>query len=802
MLNHPDKTVIKGYELFETLGAGGFGAVYLARQALLKRNVAIKVILPEHANKPDFVRRFEIEAEIIARLEHPHIVPVYDFWRDPDGAYIIMRYIKGTSLGDKLAISTFSEPETITIIHQVASALNFAHRHQVVHRDLKPENVLLDIDGNAYLVDFGIAKDLSRPEDEDSISGGTLMYASPEQLTGDPITPQTDLYALGLLVYEMLTGNLPHERTTPHAIKQLQFDQDLPETDLVSDDILDVLRRATHPTASERFESATELADALRDAVEINTATVPLSILGLEHIDGDYVELTNPYKGLLAFQEYDSHNFYGRDTIVDRLIDRLSIADETGRFLAVVGPSGSGKSSIVKAGLIPRVRDGAITGSDNWFVVEMYPSINPLIELEAALLRIAVNPPESLLNQLQQENGFNRALKRVLPADENVQLLLVIDQFEELFTQVDDENLRLHFINSLLATFEDPRSRLRVVVTLRADFYDKPLQYHDFGELLRKRTEIVLPLSPDELQIAIQQPAENAGTFFEQGLVNAIIGDVNEQPGMLPLLQYALTQLFERRIGRTLTLQAYQELGGVTGALAQRAGELYEQLSDSQRRGIRQLFLRLVTLGEGTEDTRRRVRQTELDSITDIETLLERYGRARLLTFDRDPVTRVPTVEVAHEALIRNWEMFKGWVNDSRDELRIQRNLTLATAEWIDNDRSLGFLARDARLDQFESWAEHTDLILSVDEQTFIAQSKTAREERNQAEEDSKAHEAKIAQRAQNFQRASAGLIIVVILAIVAVITAISQSNDAQSQLGTATIAQGRLIEYRSFHCR
>lgn len=778
---------IKGYQIFEKLGEGGFGAVYLARQELLKRNVAIKIILPQFANEPDFVRRFEIEAELIARLEHPQIVPIYDFWRSPQGAYIIMRYVQGKSLGDQLALSTVSETDTLAIIHQISSALSFAHQHHVVHRDLKPENVLLDNNGHIYLVDFGIAKDLNQADDSESVSGGTLMYASPEQLTGDAITIQTDIYALGLLVYEMLTGDLPHDRTTAHAIKQLQFDEELPPTNPLSDDILAVLRRATHATPTERFNTAIDMADALRDAI----AGDNLAVTVMEEWDVEHVALRNPYKGLLAFQEYDSDNFWGRDNLAGRLINRLNTNDETGRFLAVVGPSGSGKSSIVKAGLIPQLRDGVIAGSDNWFVVEMYPNLNPFIELEATLLRIAVNPPESLLAQLKQEDGLSRALKRILPADENIKLLLVIDQFEELFTQVEDEKLRTLFINSMLSALEDPRSRLRVVVTLRADFYHKPLQYHDFGELLRKSTEIVLPLSPDELKQAIQQPAVNAGAYFESGLVNLIVNDVSEQPGMLPLLQYALTQLFERRVGHMLTVNAYQELGGVTGALAKRADEIFAQLTDEQKRNARQLFLRLVMLGEGTEDTRRRVRQFELDSIAGINVLLEIYGQARLLTFDNDPITRMPTVEVAHEALIRNWDALRTWVNDSRDELRIHRNLTLATAEWNENDGNFGFLARDARLEQFESWAEQTDLMLSADEQDFITHSIQAREKRNQAERERKAHEAKIALRARNFQRTSAGLVGVVVLAVVAILGAINQSNEAQAQLGTATIAQG-----------
>lgn len=202
-----------------------------------------------------------------------------------------------------------------------------------------------------------------------------------------------------------------------------------------------------------------------------------------------------------------------------------------------------------------------------------------------------------------------------------------------------------------------------------------------------------------------------------------------------------------------------------------------------------------TTNGEGTEDTRRRVQQTELEAIPEIDAILDHFGQARLLTFDRDPATRVPTVEVAHEASIRSWDRFKEWVNDSRDELRIQRNLTITTSEWLDSDRDSGFLARDARLEQFEAWAEQTELALTGDERDFLTQSLQVSEEREQAETLRKAHEAEIAQRAQNFQRATAGLAVVVMLAVVAILGAIQQSNEAQSQLGTATFAQGEALD-------
>jgi hypothetical protein len=199
----------------------------------------------------------------------------------------------------------------------------------------------------------------------------------------------------------------------------------------------------------------------------------------------------------------------------------------------------------------------------------------------------------------------------VLPKDKSVELLLVIDQFEELFTLVQNEDSRVHFLDSLVTAVLDPRSRLRVIVTLRADFMDRPLRYVDFGELIRQRSELVLPLTPDELHEAVTRPAESVGLFLEDGLAATIVRDLGDQPGILPLLQYTLTELFERREGRTLTLSAYQEIGGVRGALARRAEDLYGELDPAEKEAARHLFLRLVTLGEGFEDTRRRVSREE-----------------------------------------------------------------------------------------------------------------------------------------------------------------------------------------------
>src|SRR5262249_24513813 len=282
------------------------------------------------------------------------------------------------------------------------------------------------------------------------------------------------------------------------------------------------------------------------------------------------------------------------------------------------------------------------------------------------------------------------------------ELLLVIDQFEELFTLLDDEKVRTHFIDNLLSAASDPRSRVRIILTLRADFYDRPLLYPRLAELMRSHTEVIVPLTQAELERAIAGPAERIGLSLEPGLVNTSLAEMGNQPVTLPLLQYALTELFERSQDPTLTLDSYRESGGISGALARRADELYADLEGDAQAALRQLFLRLIALGEGTEDTRRRVVQTELSrlAIRDriMDEVLAEFGQYRLLTFDRDPVTRGPTVEIAHEALIREWQRLRGWLSENREDLRVQRRLMASAAEWVSGRKDASFLASGARL--------------------------------------------------------------------------------------------------------
>ncbi len=828
------KRVIKGYELREKIGAGGFGAVYRALQPAVGREVAIKVILAEHANQPEFIRRFETEAQLVARLEHPHIVPLYDYWREPDGAYLVMRFLRGGSLRASIRAGGPWQPESTSLmLDQVAAALTVAHRNGVIHRDLKPDNILLDEEGNAYLADFGIAKDLSTgdaPRTAQVI--GSPDYMSPEQVRGEVLTPASDIYSLGIVLYETLTGVRPFPDNTATALMLKQLNDPLPPVSMkrpdLPEEVDDVIAQATEKDPEKRYKNAIALTVAFRRAVGLSSALNMTDALAAREGAGMTTEVAteegnlrtvaplitgpstpatagatgapvrNPFKGLRAFQSADAADFFGRDALINQLISRLSADGDTSRFLAVVGPSGSGKSSVVKAGLLPKIRTGAIEGSERWFIVEMTPGARPYEELEIALLRIAVNPPTSLMEQLQaDERGLLRAVSRVLPSADST-LVLVIDQFEEVFTQLENEAVRRQFLTSLLTAIQESRGNLRVIMTLRADFYDKPLLYADFGQLFRRCTEVVLPLSREELNEAITKPARIANLNLEPGLVEAITKDVGEQPGALPLLQYALTELYQRRRGNLLTLDAYHEINGAMGALARRAEQTYLELDETCQKAARQIFLRLVTLGEGTEDTRRRVRQDELMSLTTdntaVQNVLDTYGSYRLLTFDRDPLTRVPTVEVAHEALIRSWDRLKSWLNTSRESMRLQRGLALAAEEWRRNNRDAGYLMSGTRLSQFEEWAAGTDVALSADERAYLEASLTERQRVDAAEEARKQREALIARRAQNFGRAAVVLGVVGVLAVVATILAFVQANNASQQVATATVAQGLAI--------
>jgi DNA-binding SARP family transcriptional activator/energy-coupling factor transporter ATP-binding protein EcfA2 len=496
---------VRGYELGEKLGQGSFGSVFRAVHSSTGREVAVKVILPEYANDPDFIRRFESEAQNIAHLEHPFIVPLYDYWREPGCAYLVTRLLKGGNLEQALQRGPFDLDRAVKLVDELADGLQAAHQRGLVHQRLKPSDILFDDAGYAYLYDLGMAGILG-------ISGRGLqtVYMAPELLRNEPPTPQADIYSLGIILYQVLSGEMPEIQTENGdgfelpslRLKRLELPGEIDQA----------LRRAAAADPAKRYPDALSLAADFRRAV----AGDSLETIDISRLEGSPLAgVANPYKGLAAFDEADAAFFFGREALVQRLVERLAEDHPLARFLAVVGPSGSGKSSLVKAGLIPTMRNGTLPGSNEWFILKMTPGDHPFEELEINLLRISDNPSVNLMEQLRRdERGLLRAVRLALPGDD-CQLLLVIDQFEELFTLVEDRAEMERFLEGLYIAAIDRRSPLRVVVTLRADFYDRPLMHDNFSKLIQERTEVVVPMSVKELERAIGSPARLVGVHLQ-----------------------------------------------------------------------------------------------------------------------------------------------------------------------------------------------------------------------------------------------------------------------------------------------
>jgi len=736
---------VRGYRFESLIAQGGFGQVYRAFQPVVERRVAIKVILPQYASQPNFVRRFELEAQLVAQLEHPYIVPMYDYWRDASGAYLIMRLLRGSltqlldRIGGPLPLET-----TARMLDQIAAALTAAHRNGIIHRDLKPANVLLDNEENAYLADFGIAKRLFMMEDEGEFENfGSPAYVAPEQVSGDVISAQADIYSLGIIVYEMLTGALPYDAPSQSAILEKHLTDEVPSIAPLRPDLPRevnyVIRRATQRQPKDRYADALEMAADFRRLISGAKSTSeqpavrrirgtrpdePSTPVRTVILNIAAVAQKNPYKGLRAFQEADAVDFHGREALVSRLVTRLRGHGEPSRLLALIGPSGSGKSSLVRAGLLPALRRGAVPGSNKWFFATMTPGTSPLTEFEQSIGRIAIEQPQRLAQLLRADpEQVMPLIERLLPP--GVEFMLFVDQFEEVFSLTKSDTDRNAFLQLLVALARSTRAR--VIVTLRADFYDRPLLHPIFGDLLRDCSEVVLPLNVAEMEAAIVKPAERLGVAFEAGLTARIIQDVRQQPGALPLLQYVLYELFENRAGETLTLRGYEMEGGAFGALARRAEAVYNDLEDPARALVQRIFLRLVVVGETNDDTRRRASQSELMTVHAdralINKTLEAFGRHRLLTFDRDSVTREPTIEIAHEALIQNWARLRNWIDGNRALLRLRQQLNGNAAEWEAEGHDPSYLARGGRLASFETVAEAEAFSLDERERSFLAAS-------------------------------------------------------------------------------
>ena len=334
-----------------------------------------------------------------------------------------------------------------------------------------------------------------------------------------------------------------------------------------------------------------------------------------------------PYRGLQLFDEEHAEFFFGRERDIQRLLEKLKAS----RFVAVLGASGSGKSSLTRAGLIPALKQGALPQSANWTICVITPGSQPLTTLAAHLMHVCASQEmmHRTLDQLiEDERTLYLAVALSLVNKKNSRIVLVIDQFEEVFTLCRDERERTQFLANLIYASSVPEGQCMVLVTMRADFLPKCADFPDLAARVAAEQFLVSPMDADMLRQAIEEPVRRVGLSFEPGLVDKILNDVANQPGALPLLEHALLELWKRRQGRTLTLDGYRESGGVTGAIAKTAEEIFKSFHPVEQRIVRRIMLRLTQLGEGTEDTRRRASIEELVTAQEEADVVERVVRA------------------------------------------------------------------------------------------------------------------------------------------------------------------------------
>ena len=406
---------------------------------------------------------------------------------------------------------------------------------------------------------------------------------------------------------------------------------------------------------------------------------------------GPSERLICPYRGLAPFDAAHAEYFFGRERLVAELVARLVGST----LLAVVGPSGSGKSSAVRAGLLPALADGVVPGSEHWRRAVMRPGARPLAELSRALARAV---PEA--GDEGAAPWIADALER-LPDGER--LVLLIDQFEEAFVACRDQAEREAFFDALVEGAGDPDERLVIVLAIRGDFYARCAEHAELSTLVSANQLLVGPMRRDELRRAIELPARRAGLRVEPRLVSALVGDVAAEPGGLPLLSAALVELWQRRDGRTLRYGVYERSGGVSGAVARLAEDAYQRLSPAERLRARPMLLRLAGADDEQAEgfVRRRVPldELELDRDEDAARALAVLTESRLLTVDEG------AAEVAHEALLREWPRLRDWLAEDAEGRHLHQHLIGAAGEWRDSGRDPAELYRGARLASALDWA-------------------------------------------------------------------------------------------------
>lgn len=470
----------------------------------------------------------------------------------------------------------------------------------------------------------------------------------------------------------------------------------------------------------------------------------------------DPPDTTCPYPGLTAFNVVEGRLFFGRERLVAQGLDRLG----ANRFLAVVGPSGSGKSSLARAGLLASLNDKATAGHEHWHVVAIRPGAHPMASLAAGL-----------------------ATK-----DSASATAVLVDQFEEVFTECANPAERTEFFDALVRLTEDPARFVAVIVVVRADFYGQCAAHADIAVALAQSQLLVGPMGEAELRRAIERPAQQTGLRLDEGLADALVADVADQPGALPLLATALRELWDRRKGQVLTLESYVETGGVLGAVARLAERAYGELPPSLHATAQRVLFRLAAPGEGTRMVRRRVSRSELAGMNDanVDLVVNALADHRLLSADDDGV------EIAHEAVLWEWPRLRAWLEEDLEGLRTHRTLTAAAEAWEQGGRDPDEVLRGVRLASIVQWAETRPVELTRTEADYLNASRAAAD-RTLAE--ARTREAAKARSNRRLRWLAFGLTLALLVAAVAGVFATVQSGHAQD---SARKAQARQLAARA----
>ncbi|MEZ4399534.1 MAG: serine/threonine-protein kinase [Kofleriaceae bacterium] len=716
------------YQLIREIGHGGMGVVYAARDTQLGRRVAIKFL---RKVDDEVIDRFLVEARATAHCTHDNIVVIHGVGQYFGMPYLVFEYLEGRTLRDVLeefAGEPMPPARVVELMTPVARALVRAHELGIVHRDLKPENIMVTDAGQVKVLDFGIAKALggepsARPDPtdarrpgltltDDGAIIGTLPYMAPEQMGGSPIDHRADLFAVGVILFELLTGRHPVEPFEPEALfRNLVTPTPLPSVGGVVDGLppalVAVVDECLRKGVADRLGGAAELARRLE---QLTPTARPA------HGDA-------PFLGLAAFQEHDAGRFFGRGRDVARLVARVREQPLT----AVVGPSGVGKSSLVRAGVGPTLK----AADPRWEIITLRPGRHPLAALASVLERVAphalpvdasADPHAALTRRLLTEPGcFGVALRTRAQVDGRITLVFV-DQLEELYTLVPASDERRAFTTALAAVADDVAAPLRVVVSIRGDFLDRVGEDPGFFDGIAHG--LVFLAAPDRagLREALLEPVAAAGYRFEQAaIVDDMVDVMAETPGALPLLQFTAARLWEARDRdrHQLTAASYQALGGVRGALAAHAEEVVGALDGRGQRLAREVCRRLVT----PERTRAVVELADLDALDEqparVRAVIDQLVAARLVVVHARGEAG-GSVELIHESLIGQWPSLRRWLDEERDDVVFLTQLAAAARQWEARGRPTGLLWRGDAAAEARRWAATRAWVVPPRDQPFL----------------------------------------------------------------------------------